>query len=412
MVIPPQLCTSAWLKGASLTLILLSIGFMMSGPCIACTIVVKANEDLILVGNNEDYLESRTKIWFRPTVERAHGMIIWGFDRSLWPYQGGMNDKGLFVDVQAINGFTGFHEDPEKPDIPGDEIEYFLSRCASVEEALQSFEKYDIDLGYVKFVFADAHGNSAIVEWLDGKTNVIRREGDGQVSSNVPSDQDHTDPRYIVAEKVLSTQQKPTVALIRRALSATAFAGPFSQTLYSVICDLKKGRVLVYHFHNFEESVTFDLDNELSKGEAEYAIPSLFEIKPYYERAFFSRGPQIGAKDLLEIIHANGVERGIERFHEMSAETRTHNKYVFEEWIIRDVGLTLVSEGRVEDALAIFRLNTQQHPESWEVYYDLAELCAKLGKLEAADRNYRLALEREPDANHVAKINRKLKGGE
>ena len=391
-----------------LTVAVLSIVIVVPGQvCSACTIVVKADQNSILVGNNEDYLEPRTKIWFFPAGERIHGRVIWGYDRALWPYQGGMNDRGLFLDINAV-GFTGYKDDPDKPDLPGDAIEYILTRCATVDEVVQVFERYDIGLGYVQFVFADAAGKSAIIEWLKGRLNVIDRTGDYQVSTNFTSPMDHFDPRNRVAVKVLNSQKEATIDLIRRALSASAVGGPYTQTLYSTICDLKKRKVLLYHFHNFEESVAFDLGEQLGKGEASYAIPSLFDIRPYYENFFLSSGSQLGAMRLLEFIDANGAEKGITRFHEMAAETKSYHRYVFEEWIIRDVGMILLARGKIQDAVAIFQLNTRQYPKSWEAYYDLAEAYMKLGDSGAANLNYQLALKHEPDAARAADIRKKL----
>ena len=49
-----------------------------------------------------------------------------------------------------------------------------------------------------------------------------------------------------------------------------------SPTTYSNIYDLKRGIVHVYHFHNFENAVTFDLAEELKKGKRHIELPSLF----------------------------------------------------------------------------------------------------------------------------------------
>lgn len=377
----------------------------------ACTIVVKADREVILAGNNEDYLEPRTKVWFFPAGNGAHGRVIWGFDRQISPYQGGMNDHGLFVDINAV-GFTGCKDQPQKPDLPGDEIEYFLSRCTTVEDAIRVFRDYDVALGDVKFVFADALGSSAIVEWLDGKPNVIRRQGDFQVSTNYTSPLEHTEPRNQISQKILGSQPSPTVELVRRALAASAFSAPFCQTLYSTICDLKQRQLYVYHFHNFEECVTFDLDSELSKGEAAYTIPSLFAVRPYSEELFLGGGgSQLGAKALIEFVAANGAEKGIARFQEMAAEKKSYRRYLFEEWVLRDAGLVLLSKGLTEEGIAILELNAEQFPQSWQAYYALAEACLLRGDVEEARRNYRLALEHEPDAVRVADIMKKLGTG-
>ena len=93
--------------------VLFAVLFLFSGirVCYDCTVVVKANQETILVGNNEDYIEPRTKIWLHPASAEAFGSMIWGFDRFLYPSQGGMNEQGLFIDILAVNNHTGWRND-------------------------------------------------------------------------------------------------------------------------------------------------------------------------------------------------------------------------------------------------------------------------------------------------------------
>ena len=81
-----------------LTVIFL-LSFFFYDVSLACTVVIKASGEAVLVGNNEDYIEPRTKIWFIPPSDKSYGYVIWGFDRYLYRSQGGMNDQGLFIDI-------------------------------------------------------------------------------------------------------------------------------------------------------------------------------------------------------------------------------------------------------------------------------------------------------------------------
>jgi penicillin V acylase-like amidase (Ntn superfamily) len=378
-----------------LIVLVLFLSFFFPDICSACTIVIKANDKLILVGNNEDFIEPRTKVWFYPSTRKDYGRVIWGFDRYLFPYQGGMNDHGLFVDINAI-GFSGWQDDPEKPNFEGDEIEYILTHFASIEEVIKFFQQNDIALDYVKFVVADAQGKSVILEWLNNKLHIIHRKGNYQISTNYLSPKEHTEPRYQIAEQILKNQGKPTVALIRKVLSATSYDVYFGQTLYSTICDLKQKKVYLYHFHNFEEVVTFNLDKELEKGEASYAIPSLFKISPHSEYWFKRLGSQLGAKDLMSVIEEKGIDEGIKTFHAMKEKKITFNQYDFPEWMMRSLGLNYLKKNQTDKAIAIFKLNIQQNPKSWQVYYDLAEAYMKNGDKKLAVRNYKKALKLNP----------------
>lgn len=374
----------------------------------ACTIIVKANKDIILVGNNEDYYEPETKVWFFPETPNLYGRVIWGYDRYLWKYQGGMNDQGLFIDINAI-GFSGWVDDPIKPNLPGDYVEYILTHCATVDDVIKLSQQFDIDLGWIKLVIADSQGKSAIFEWLDGKVNVIQRKGDFQVSTNYLSPKEHTEPRNQIAQEILGSQKDPTVDLIRKTLAATSYDIYFNQTMYSTICDLKNQKLYLYNFHYFEEVVILDLNEELKKGEKSYKIPSLFKIRTQNEYFFNIIGTQLGAKDLRKIINEEGIDVAIQKYYEMKDESRTFHRYDFPEYRLRSLGLNYLSENRFKEAIGIFKLNAEIYPESTEAYSALANAHNKAGNKKLAIKNYQKVLELNPDDNTTLNILNKLK---
>jgi len=59
---------------------------------------------------------------------------------------------------------------------------------------------------------------------------------------------------------------------------------------------------------------------------------------------------------------------------------------------INDLGYDLLWEGRIDEALAIFRLNTEDHSESWNVWDSYAEGLLASGDTTAAIANYRKSL--------------------
>jgi len=167
--------------------------------------------------------------------------------------------------------------------------------------------------------------------------------------------------------------------------------------------------VYLYHFHNFEEVVVYDLVKELQKGRQSYAIPSLFSIQPFSETLFNQSGSQLGARDLIQTIEEKGIDQGIKKFWDMKKEYRTIYRYVFEEWLIKSIGLSFLSRSKVEEALEIFKLNCQLYPESWDVYYTLAEAYMKNGNKLIAIQNYEKALKHNFHNSNIQKILNKLK---
>ena len=65
-------------------------------PAPACTAICAAAKGKILAGNNEDFGNPRSRIWFTPAEKGKYGRLFVGFDNG-FP-QGGMNEKGLMFD--------------------------------------------------------------------------------------------------------------------------------------------------------------------------------------------------------------------------------------------------------------------------------------------------------------------------
>ena len=249
------------------------IGLAFAGPAHSCTAFLVTDGDVVLAGNNEDFVNPQTRVWFVPAEDGRFGRVYFGFD-SLAP-QGGMNERGLF--------FDGFSTAPRKvlrsadrPVYVGALVDKAMAECATVEEVLALFDKYNLEfLERAMLMFGDATGDSAIIEGDD----VVRKQGRFQVVTNfyqsqTPAGQEPCE-RYRIAVGLLEDAQEVSIPLCRRVLSAVHAEGG-SKTLYSNIYDLRRGRIYLYHFHNFENVVVFDLAEELEKGERVLDLPSLF----------------------------------------------------------------------------------------------------------------------------------------
>lgn len=225
---------------------------LIGSPVQACTGLVVSDGDRVLVGNNEDWSNPCTKIWFKQPVNDRYGGVFFGFDD--YAAQGGMNQKGLFFDgfslkEKAVTGQEG------KPRFKGDLIKEIMTTCATVEEALIILDKYNLDqMRNYQIFIADAGGDAAIIEG----GAFIRKTGRFQVVTNFRQSQtesgDISCPRYRIARDMLASCTDVNISLVRRVLAAT-HNELFYPTLYSNIYDLKAGKVHVYYFHNFEEEV-------------------------------------------------------------------------------------------------------------------------------------------------------------
>ena len=257
--------------------------FLTFGQAWACTGLVVTDGDQVLVGNNEDYFNPRTKIWFVQPVKDRYGSIAFGYDdlRS----QGGMNQKGLFFDAYALKprDVTG---QEGKARFKGNQMKEVMATCATVPKALDLLDKYSrSQMSSYQYFLADANGDAAIVE---GET-IIRKTGDYQVVTNFRQSEtpstNITCPRYLIARDMLEKRSEVSVPMVRRILAATHQEGG-SETLYSNIYDLKARKVHVYYFHNFQEEVVIDLEKELENRTGILDLPNQFP--PSYAAQVFT----------------------------------------------------------------------------------------------------------------------------
>lgn len=76
---------------------------------------------------------------------------------------------------------------------------------------------------------------------------------------------------------------------------------------------------------------------------------------------------------------------------------------------LNGIGYMFLRLDRVEDALAVFGLNIELYPESWNVYDSYAEALLEDGNTTAAIRNYEIALKLNPAASSAISALERLK---
>ena len=273
----------------TLILTMTIVHILASPPSFACTAFMSSEDDVVLVGNNEDYYNPYTRIWFIPSAKGQYGRVYFGYDD--WRPQGGMNDQGLF--------FDGFATPPlevmlskEKSKYRGNFFDKFMSECATVEAVLDLFDRYNLEF-MLKFqlLIVDRTGDSAIIEG----DHIIRKKNPYQVVTNFyQSRVAYKDfpcewykrgcLRYQIAENMLRKNRNVSVEYFRDILKATHQNTLFVRTLYSNIYDLKNGIIHLYYLHNYDHKVTINLNEELKKGRHYYDLPYLFGKKVSYEK--------------------------------------------------------------------------------------------------------------------------------
>lgn len=254
-----------------------AIILLTSSSLYPCTIFMAAKGGKVLAGNNEDFIDPETNMWFLPAEDGKYGRVYFGFGIGL--PQGGMNDQGLFFDYAALPPMPK-PLDNQKEIYKGSLVKKAMEECKSVEEVLEIFDKYDRQyMETYQVMFGDRHGNAVIIE----KDTIIAKQGDYLVCTNfrqsLNKDNPYSIERYTIADQMLRESNEISVELFRSILAKSHQDPPTkkgSRTQYSNIYDLQNGLIYLYHFHNYADVVKIDLEEELKKGEHSVEIPSLF----------------------------------------------------------------------------------------------------------------------------------------
>jgi CubicO group peptidase (beta-lactamase class C family) len=103
-----------------------------------------------------------------------------------------------------------------------------------------------------------------------------------------------------------------------------------------------------------------------------------------------------------------GVPQGLQEYR--ARKTAGKEPLVVTEDQMNQFGYGLLSAKRVEDAIEVFKLNVEEHPESWNTYDSLGEAYTIHGDAELAIRNYERSVELNPENKNGIEQLKKLKG--
>ncbi|NNE68910.1 MAG: c-type cytochrome [Rhodothermales bacterium] len=122
--------------------------------------------------------------------------------------------------------------------------------------------------------------------------------------------------------------------------------------------------------------------------------------------------PLLLGQDLLMTVHESGVDSAAARYRFLRSNLGMRGAFDFGEWETNELAAELVEEGRVEDAIVIYELNADFHPESAAIQGSLGQLYEETGDTEAAIRAYEKALELGAPARLIQSRLDELKGGD
>ncbi len=306
----------------------------------ACAMFTIANDDIVLMGNNEDYIKVG-HIWFVPGSKKRYGRVNVGFDDGF--AQGSMNDAGLCFDAAALPPVPYTPDDAKKT--PNNLINKIMDECATVDEAIAYFERFNCThLANAQFMFADKSGASAVITWApENRLSIVKRTAPYQlITNNRLEFSGYRCERFVLADRMLSKAAAPSVDLARDVLKQIHQRGEGAFTSYSTVYDLKAGKIHLYNLANFDEVVTLDLRTELEKGKQSHAMVDLFEESPALA----------SIRDDARVVYETRIDLTESQLQRLAGEYRvkTDDQQFSFTIAVRDAGLAFVLDGQ-EDAL-------------------------------------------------------------
>ena len=137
-----------------------SIGFIHNSY--ACSMFKITLNGKTMVGNNEDYWNPNTRIWFEKGKSGKYGAAYVGFD-NFWP-QGGMNEAGLVFDGFSMD-YLAIKDTSGKISLSMDFLKEIMEKYSSVDEVKKYFANHNLSgLETSMYLFVDKTGKYLVVQ--------------------------------------------------------------------------------------------------------------------------------------------------------------------------------------------------------------------------------------------------------
>lgn len=109
---------------------------------------------------------------------------------------------------------------------------------------------------------------------------------------------------------------------------------------------------------------------------------------------------------IRQTIQKSGIEAAVAKFREMRANMA--GKYLSEEEM-NTLGYEFLQAKKISEAIAVFKMNVEAFPDSWNTYDSLGEAYAAAGQNDLAIQNYEKSLQLNPNSPSGNEALKKLK---
>ncbi len=193
----------------------------------------------------------------------------------------GMNEKGVSIGILELETPPTFQQTDKKDITTSAIIREVLDHAATTQEAIEIFKKYDMHdfLGVgcsYHYQISDASGDTAIIEYANGETTVLRPDETGTlIAANFWLAEGVDDPdgagyeRYDTAKKMLAeknytvTEKEAMNILDAVHLENADLHGYICSTLWSVVYNNTDRTFNVCAMYDYDKEYKFSVDEPM-----------------------------------------------------------------------------------------------------------------------------------------------------
>lgn len=386
---------------------LLTGGFTIMPSLHACTMFKITMYGKTMVGNNEDYWNPNSRIWFEKGGKNEYGAVFVGYD-DFWP-QGGMNQAGLVFDGFAED-YKAISDTSGKEALNPDFLAKIMKTCATVDQVKTYFSRHNLSgLETAMLFFVDKTGRYLVVE---GDSLILGNKKSYIVSNFYPSQTKNECEvpleYYQNGRKYLADYQDTTIKFCTSMMDTMHQERSWGAgTMYTTIYDLDERIIYLYFFHDYTHVIKFNLDTELSKNDYSIVIPRLFPENRKGQE-FWVNYNTVGNE--LELFGNEDLFNDSLRYNWVVNTLLENNIKIIRAFSgkISKIGDTWMEKGNYKAAIGVFQLEIKVFPDSWEAYDKLAKAFLKNNQEDMALINYNLSLKLNPDNIEAKKTVEKL----
>lgn len=381
----------------NIVLIPVAFTFLIPSNSYGCSMIKLTKNGKTIVGNNEDWYNPNTRIWFETSKNGGFGAMYVGYE-NMFP-QGGMNEAGLVFDgfgqsYRAVTDTTG-----KLKISPGDLYKKIMRECATVDEVKNLFNQYNRSFWSSSVLrFVDKSGKYL---YFDGDSLII---GDNAtfVQTNVRPYENKECWRLEKAKRLVANSYNTSIDYCASVMDSVHQGGNWGGSVYTTIYDLNEGKIYLYYFYDYKHVVTFDLKDELLKGDRFLIMPELFPENEYGQK-FHTEFNKIYSQ--IRILADSSVTDKTASINTIKNEISNSfiDSYPFYRKVADFAEYYKNEKVNYPNAILYLKLNVEIYPNDFRVFDALASVYMKNQQYQLALTTYQRSVELNPDNTSAKK---------